>query len=143
MKQLLILFYVFIVSCNVNGAYENREEDKKDAEAITNKFYSFLMQKNYSNSYKLYTRNFFSKTDTNKLRKFYDQIEVNCGQVESYELIDWKTSVIKGTNHSSKYYFIYKVRYTKAITNESIILFKEEDEIRIASYDVKMQLGSE
>ncbi len=46
MRKFIILFVILtLINCSFNNVRENREEDKKDAEKITLKFYSLIKEK--------------------------------------------------------------------------------------------------
>lgn len=43
-KYILILVVLFLTSCTFNKTYRNREEDKKEAEKITEKYYQLIKE---------------------------------------------------------------------------------------------------
>ena len=136
-----IFAYLFIVSfassCNVNASYENRENDKKDGEKVTEEFYKFMSKNDFAGTYPLYSDEFFTKIDTATSIAYYSQIDSNCGVVVDYKLVDWKTSIIKGTNPMAEYYYVYEVNRERCKTYETFLLKKEGDKIGIWRYDVK------
>lgn len=136
-KLFFISFSVLLFSCNVNGVYENRESDKKDGELVTTAFYRYIGQREFTKTYSLFTKKFFTITDTSKLSALYGQIDNACGKVNHFILSDWKTTIVKGSNPSSEYVFLYEVTREKCRTKETISLKKEDQNIRITSYDVQ------
>lgn len=135
-KILFIFCSMLLFSCNINGVYENRESDKKEGEEVTSSFYTYLNAKEYEKTYSLFTKKFFTITDTLKLTNLYRQIDSACGKVQSKGLLQWKTSIVKGSNPSAEYIFLYEVTREKCKSRETISLKKDDQNIRIASYDV-------
>lgn len=136
---LIILFFFLIqFSCTFNGTYQNRESDKKDGEEITVAFYKIMQQGEYTKTYSLYTERFFTITDTSKLATLYYQIDSTCGSIRSYSLSEWKTTVVQGSNPNSEYVYLYDVQREYCKTRETISLKKENNNVRIMSYDVQM-----
>lgn len=58
-KYLLIIFSLSLVSCSFDKIYDNRDEDKNDAQKITEKFYYFILQDNSIDAFKLFSNTFF------------------------------------------------------------------------------------
>ena len=137
-KYAVTVACVLFTSCNINGTYENRESDKDDGQEIVREFYGFLGQGDFMKTYALYTHRFFTITDTSKLEALYVEINLTCGRVKEYTLINWKTTIVKGTNPISEYIYSYDVSREKCKTRETLLLKQENDKIRIASYDVQM-----
>ncbi len=137
-KCLIVCFSILLYSCNIEGTYENREPDKKDGERITVAFYNLIQQRDYVKTYSLYTERFFTITDTSKLASLYFQIDSTCGNVKDYTLLEWKTKIVKGVNPISEYVYLYDVNREKCKTKETISLKKENDNVRITSYDVQV-----
>jgi hypothetical protein len=134
---LAAIFFLSMISCKINATYENREEDRAEAEISIREFYKHLKSNEFANTYILFTNRFFTVTDTAKLLLLYHKIVKECGKVRGYSLNNWKTTIVKGTKPSAEYVFLYSVRRDKCITKETITLKKEKDIVRIASYDVK------
>ena len=53
-KYTLILIPLLFIGCNFNKTYRNREEDKQEAEKITEKFYSLIKNNNRKEALKLF-----------------------------------------------------------------------------------------
>jgi len=137
-KYQIVFIYLLLLSCNINGTYENRESDKKDGEQINAAFYKLIQQRKFEKTYSLFTDRFFTITDTSKLATLYIQIDSTCGNIKDYTLSEWKTKIVKGSNPVSEYVYLYDVNREKCKTRETISLKKENGNVRIMSYDVQM-----
>jgi len=138
-KYILILITLLFISCNFNKTYRNREEDKQDAEKITEKFYSLLKKDNREEAFKLFGDKFFKITNKEQLNKMLNDIKTSCGdQILHTQLATWETLVSKGTSPQSEYVLIYKVNRNIKNTQEKITLQKNNDSIKIVGYDVNL-----
>lgn len=140
MKSKLVYFFFIVFlfpSCNVNGIYENREEDKIEGEHTTEMFYNYLKNKKFTSTCELFTRKFFTVTDTAKLLQFYQQVDQTCGGIKFYSLLKWKTTIVRGSTPKSEYEYLYEVIRDKCKTKETISMRKENDNVRIINYDVQ------
>lgn len=138
-KYILILIALTIVSCNFNKTYHNREEDKKDAEKITEKFYTLIKENNRQKAFKLIGNKFFETTDKNQLNQMIDDINAECGdKISDTQLTIWETVVSVGTNPKSQYVLSYRVERNIQNTQEKFTLEKDDDSIKIVGYDVHL-----
>lgn len=137
-KKAGILPVIFLLaSCNINATYENREADKEDALSVADSFYNRMEQNDHTGTYVFFTKKFLQVTDTFKLGAFYKKVEATCGQAIRYKLLDWKTSIVKGSNPQSEYYLVFEITRKICKTKETLTFKKEVDAIRITTYDVK------
>ncbi|WP_312902856.1 hypothetical protein [Chryseobacterium taichungense] len=136
-KCILILVVLFLTSCNFNKTYHNREEDKKEAEKITGKFYALIKENNTQEAFKLIGNKFFETTNKKQLNQMIDDINAECGdKISNTQLTIWETFVSVGTNPKSQYVLSYKVERNIQNTQEKFTLEKEDDSIKIVGYDV-------
>src|SRR5882724_7812830 len=101
LSNCILISLMLLFSCNFNATYTNREEDKSDAQKITNVFYNLLRNQKYNETYKLFSQKFFDVTDTSKLNEMYQMTFKKLGPIDNINLDHWQTQVIKGTNSSS------------------------------------------
>lgn len=139
-KYLLIIFCLFLTSCSFDKIYENREEDKNEAQKITEKFYYFLQQDNNSYAFKLFSNNFFKVTNQDKLSQVIDKTKNEYGKIQSDSLSNWRTHVTKGSNPISKYEMTYQVKREIGNTQEVITLQKENDTVKIIGYRIDFDI---
>lgn len=121
-KYILILISLFLISC------VPKEQDRKEAEKITQKFYSLLKEHNKEDAFKLFDQN---TTDKEKFYLIYDKVENENGSIINYKLIEWQASIIKGTNSKSEYLLTYNVARDISNTKEFFLLQKINDTIKI------------
>lgn len=137
LHRLLLLWILMLMhSCKVNTVYENREQDKNEAQKITDSFYTLIKKGNYDQSKNLFMKEFFKVTSSAKLDSFYHQIDNMCGQIIEDSLSGWKTSVIEGSRARSEYVLQYNVARTKQNTVEILTLKKDNSGVKIISYKV-------
>lgn len=129
----IILLSLFI-SCNFNSINKNREEDKKDAEKITDQFYNLIKQNNKEEIFKLCGNELFKLAPKEKVNQMLDTSSSQFGNIESYSLIYWETTAIKGTNSKNEYILIYNVERDIKNTQEKFTLHKDNDSIKIVGY---------
>lgn len=134
---LPILFMITMTACHFNSQYLNREEDKKEAEKITNELYQLLKEKNYDATTKLFSKKFFEVTDKEKLFKIFGMTIEKLGKLKVIEIEKWETRRVEGSNPLAEYAFVYKNTYSNFPARETIKLIREEDgKIRIIAYNI-------
>jgi len=137
MKRIILSFLlVSLTSCSFDKIYENRKEDKDDAQKITQQLYHLLEENNNDAAFKLFSSNFFQVTSKNKLSQVIDKTKLSYGNIESEKLTSWRTHVATGSNPVSKYEMTYQVTREKGSTQEVITLQKENDSIKIIGYRI-------
>ena len=145
MKTFSIIFsLIFLLSCNLNTTYSNRESDKREAEQITNKLYHYLEMQELEKAESLFSEQFFEVTDRETLNKIFTKTLEECGNLTNFNLEEWTTFIVQGTDSKSEYVLVYKITRHKKNTTERIGLIKEEDEtIKIVSYHVNFDMLDE
>ena len=137
-KHLLSLLALLFSACTFNATYNNREEDKSEAEQVAAMLFLNLQNKNYAAADTLFSKDFFRVTTKDKLNEVFKVTQEKLGDLAATNLTDWKTQVVKGTNASAEYAFLYGNTYKKAIGQVTIRLHKDQDnKIRIVYYTVK------
>ncbi|MBP2619398.1 hypothetical protein [Chryseobacterium jejuense] len=136
-KYILIFITFFLISCNFNSTSQNREEDKKEAEKITERFYYFIKKNDKENAIELISKNLFKVTPKEKFSQILGSCSSECGEIKSYSLNHWETFVVKGTNPRSEYVLVYDVNRTIKNTKEKFTLKKENDSIKILGYNIE------
>lgn len=94
-KSLFFIAIFFIIGCHFSAIYNNRQEDKNDAEKIIDKFYSLQEKLNYNETYKLFSTRFFAITDTQKLNNLYDTVNTKLGIITDFSIERWETQAIR------------------------------------------------
>lgn len=135
-KALLGLVLFSMTSCTYDNVYLNREEDKNEAQKITEKLYYFLQQNNKDDAYKLFGNTFFEVTSKDQLSKIIEMAKKEYGEIQNDSLSAWQSQVIKGSHPDSNYEMTYLVKRTHGSTKEVITLQKERDTIKIIGYRV-------
>ncbi|AZA48642.1 hypothetical protein EG346_10815 [Chryseobacterium carnipullorum] len=141
-KIYLILISFLLISCSFNQTFSNREEDKKDAEEISQKFFWELKYGgNLDTIYNLFGDKFFEVTDKEKLLQIINTTQNDIGRVEEYDLVKWETLIIKGSNAKSEYLLVYNVKRGMAKTEETFSMEKDKNgDIKIVGYRVNQDL---
>jgi hypothetical protein len=134
-KYILILIAFIFVSCSYDKIYENREEDRQDAQKIVNKFY-FLIQHDNSKKeiFKLFSNRFFREVGKERFEKILNKTDRDFGKIKDYQLTNSWTQIVKGSNPISKYELSYLVTRDSTQTKEYFRLQKEKNSIKIISY---------
>jgi hypothetical protein len=146
MKKLLFTWTVsacVLCGCTFNSSYQNRENDKKEAEKVTNNFYALLELKQFNQVEKLFSDTFFSIVGQDGLSQVIKRSNEEFGSVVRDSLIEWETRVITGTNSRSDYTLRYDVSRTKKNTIETFSLRGEAKGIKIVGYNVSYSLSIE
>lgn len=136
-KYILVLIAFILVSCNFNKIYHNREEDKKESEKITEKFYALIKENNRQEAFRLASKNLFRATSKDNFNKILDNASIECGSIKNYSLNHWETIIIKGNNPRGEYVLIYDVNRSIKNTKEKFTLKKENDSIKILGYNIQ------
>ncbi|WP_316847052.1 hypothetical protein [Pedobacter psychrodurus] len=135
-----LLFLLFsLSSCNFNSTYLNREEDKKDAEKVSDQFYALLEQKDFKKLSPLLSNQFKAVTSTPKLNDYLTGIVNKLGEIKSKKLDHWESKVIRGSNASSNYVLYYIVERVKFQSKETVTLTGENNQIKVLGYNVNSE----
>src|SRR5476651_601248 len=86
-------FFIAIcfTACQFNSTYLNRDEDKKDAEKVTNQLFDFIKNKKYEESYALYSDKFWEVTSKQKMKSYDSITNAKLGELDSINLDKWET----------------------------------------------------
>ena len=140
LSPLFFLFTIVFVGCVYSMTYNDREEDKAEAEKVTNQLFTYLKSKNYDATYSLYSDSLWVYTSKEKMKKIYTYSDDKLANLQSTSIEKWQTRVITGTSPSGVYEFLYKNKYEKDTAEVHLILIKEHDgKIRIKSYYINSQ----
>ncbi|MGG5211020.1 hypothetical protein ACQWU4_19030 [Chryseobacterium sp. MIQD13] len=141
-KFCIILISFLLISCSFNQTFSNREEDKKEAEKISQKFFWELKYGgNLDTIYNLFSDKFFEVTNKEKLLQIINVSQNDIGRVEEYNLVKWETLIIKGSNSKSEYLLIYDVKRGSGKTEETFSMEKDKNgDIKIVGYRVNQDL---
>lgn len=132
----VILSLTLFFSCSFTATYNNRIEDKNEAQKVGDKFYSLLKAGKYDDAYKLFSKKFFQVTDTSQMNKMYRMTYQKLGAIVSDSVAHWETHIVTGTNPSSIYVLYYLVERQKYESKETVSLSKENDSIKIDGYRI-------
>ncbi|TAE62270.1 MAG: hypothetical protein EAY77_07775 [Flavobacteriia bacterium] len=137
----VVLFISFLTSCNfsANVKYENRLQDKDDAESIAGELYLYTSRKDYESILKLVSDDFYKISSKGKFLEFLKAKDEKLGKYKDFTLINWKTTTKKGTDSKTEYLLIYKVKYSKYVSEEKISMIKENNEVKILGYNVSSE----
>jgi hypothetical protein len=69
-----------------------------------------------------------------------DKIENENGKIKNDSLSTWQTLVVKGTNSKSNYLLTYEVDRDFSHTQETFIMQKENDTIKIEKYKINFDI---
>lgn len=138
MKYISIFFLLFFSNCTFNTSRENREEDKKEAEKVTQKFFTLIKENNKQALYNLFSDKFFNVTSNDQLNQMLDIADKEGGKIKKITLSHWETNVVKGTDPKSEYYLAYYNIRDKMNTEEIFSLQKENNDIKIVGYKINL-----
>ncbi|MBI5539268.1 MAG: DUF4019 domain-containing protein [Bacteroidia bacterium] len=133
---------VFFLLCTILSGCTcsrmNDTSDKMGVEKIADEFYSNLQFKNYKNIYPSFSNSFWKVMDTTKFRQSLEESTEKLGALLEYNLVDWQTYVLLGSTKTvGDYTLVYKNKYEKLETTETLTLKYEDDgQIRIVGYNV-------
>lgn len=137
MKSLAgISILCLLYSCSFNSTASNREEDKNEAEKLTTKFYESLLVDDYSSVKGMFSDKFFAVTNEDQLNKLFNDSQTFNGKIVNYNLQNWETFVVKGTDAKSEYLFTYKIEREENPTVETISMLKEDGVIKIVGSNI-------
>ena len=136
-KSVSVIFSLTLFfSCSFTATYNNRIEDKDEAQKVADRFYTLLKEGKYDDTYKLLSKRFFQNSDTSELNKMYHITFKKLGAITSDSVAHWETHVVTGTNPSSVYLLYYLVERDKYESKETVSLSKQNDTIKIDGYHV-------
>ncbi|WP_027383545.1 hypothetical protein [Epilithonimonas caeni] len=137
-KYSSILFIILLTGCNFNTVYKNREQDKQDAEKITQKFYSIIKKGNTKEVLPLFSQDFFKVTNKDKFLELFEKTNNVYGKILNDSLVHWETLVIKGNNPKSEYLLVYYAKRENIDSQEYITLHNEKKGIKIFEYRINV-----
>jgi hypothetical protein len=127
-KYILIFLPLFLINCSPN------EHDIKEAEKITQKFYTLLKENNREEIFKLCGDELFKMASKEQVNQMFDASFSQFGNVKNDSLIYEQTNIIKGTHSINEYILIYNVKRDIKNTQEKFTLHKEDDSIKVVGY---------
>ncbi|MBD3581932.1 hypothetical protein [Flavobacterium selenitireducens] len=136
---IIVFFLSFLVSCQFNSTNSNREQDKVEAEAVSENFFKVLSTKDYAKTLPFFSENFFAVATKDELLKFYARNDSILGDMQERKLREWNTTVVSGTNPRSEYVLVYDIKRTNYMSEEIVTLEKEQETIKILGYRVNSE----
>lgn len=124
-KYILIFLALLLINCS------SKEPDRKEAEKITQKFYTLLKENNRDEIFKLCGDELFKIASKEQVNQMFDTSSSQFGNVKNDSLIYEQTNIIKGVN---EYVLIYNVSRDIKNTQEKFTLHKEGNSIKIVGY---------
>ena len=132
-----ILLTLIIGGCTFTSTRLNREEDKLDAQKVTNKFFDIVKTGNYAAAHDLFSDKFWKVTSPAHMNDIFTATQKKLGDIVNINLSDWETRVVSGTDPVAEYKLVYKNHHQKFDSVETFGLMKEDDgKIRILSYNI-------
>jgi len=133
----LIGIFLLLNSCHFNNQYLDREQDKNEAENVSNVFYTALINDKINKSaFDLFSNKFWKTTDKDTFKTRLVNVQEKLGKLKEVKLDHWNTKVIEGSNPTAKYELYYLNTYEKYKAKETITLEKENNDIKIIGYNV-------
>lgn len=138
MKKIIIVFVLVLCSCNfgVNSVQTNKEADKEQAEAVAAKLYWHTLNNEFDKIPELFGATFYKGNTKEGLRNFLLKKKEMYGNFIEFNLKDWNTRLVQGTNSSSEYVLVYEVQYEKKTVIEKVSMIRENNIIKIVGYYV-------
>jgi hypothetical protein len=140
-SYLVVMFVLLTSGCTCNSYYNDRPEDVSEATQVTKSFYACLMMNKPELAYSLLSNRFIRTTqiDTTRFVEIIKEFDSTLGKVDNYQISNWHTSVVTGTNPSSGYIIVYDVNRGAKTVKETFDLEKENGQIKISRYNVEFQ----
>jgi hypothetical protein len=135
-ETIILSLFILLTSCHFNSTFNNRVEDKDDAQKTTEWFYDMLKSQDYKATYELFSDKFYAVTDTQKLSDLFHATNERLGSIETFNMVKCETHVIEGTDEQANYALIYSVKRKNYDSKETLVLDKENGKIKIVSYSV-------
>lgn len=133
-----MLIILLLNSCRFNNQYLDRENDKVDAEKISNLFYNDVKNDTINKTtFKIFSSKFWKTTNEVDFPITLKNIQEKLGKIKEIKLDHWNTKVIEGSNPYSLYVLYYLNTYDKFTAKETLTLEKENGEIKIVGYDIR------
>ncbi len=120
MKYLFLFFTLAGISCTFYAKYNNRIEDKNNAEQITEKFHEYWNGQNFKSALSLFDDGFFVKGTKNDFLMFLDSCYSITGKLITTTEKTWQTSVTESPSLSGNYLFVYDNTYSNIKCKETI-----------------------
>jgi hypothetical protein len=135
-KILGLFTMLFFVGCNLNTTTHNSRYDKIEAERNTNAFYRGVLTSDYSKVDTLFSPMHYNKQKRDSLGIFIKNIHDQFGTIVTWNLIDWQTVDVKGTDDKTDYALVYSVKFSKKEITETFIMRKEDGKIKIIDLQI-------
>ncbi len=134
------LFFVILgllSSCHFNSQYLDREEDKNEAEKVSNLLYEDLKNDTITQStINLFSDKFWTNENSASFKTKIKKTQEKLGRLTEVKLDHWKTQIVVGSNPSAEYILFYLNKYEKYTAMESVSMVKEDDLIKIVRYNI-------
>jgi len=136
MKKYLVFLVTLLLVMGCNYTHQNREQDKQEAEKITNDFYNKVINDNGKETESLFSDNFFEATDKSKFNLIFSQSNNDYGKILNHTLVKAETFVVEGNNPQGEYLLVYNVEREKMKTQEFFTMREEKGKIKIVGYRI-------
>ena len=137
----LMLLALLFTSCKFNVTDTNDQFDMMAAQKITDRFYAATFTKNITGIDTLFSEELYKETPKDSVLKMFTNKNSEFGDLITWNLKEWKTQDVMGTDSRIEYLFIYDAEYTNIKTIETFYMRNENNKIRILKYDVNLPYG--
>lgn len=139
-RKIIIFLALILCSCNfsVNSVQTNKESDKEQAEAVAAKLYWHTLNNEFDKIPELFGATFYKENKKEDLVDFLLKKKEVQGNFIEFNLKDWSTKLVSGTNPLSEYILVYEVKYEKKTVIEKISMIQEKNRIKIVGYYVDL-----
>lgn len=139
--SFIVLFSLLLInSCTCNSIYNNRLQDKYEAQSVTEGFYGLTKLNDYNEIYSLLSDQLSAKSDTAQFFKQLKNLDSLYGKIDSTSVVNSQTNVVEGTNPHSNYVLVYYVRRPKLTSKETFALTREKGQLKIYNYNIEQNV---
>lgn len=141
MKKISVLFLLTLTtaSCHFSQKFQDREEDKNEAELIASKLFELMKSSEFEKATLLFDDEFYKVTSKKELIEIFKSANENLGTLKETKLTDWNTVVSEGAINTGNYLLNYSSEFSKGKALQKISLRKiENNTIKIIGYTLQV-----
>jgi hypothetical protein len=116
----------FIVAANLCMAACSFSADRKDAEALAERYFSAMQRRDIAGVLSLYSSRFYGATSRGDWLAFLNDLHARCGAPKSHSLATWTVLSSFGVNAGTRTTLLYDVQYSSCRMSEKMMVFKPD-----------------
>jgi len=132
MRQAIPFIFLILIGCTNDTL--DLDIAKTKAESVIRS----IQAENFDTLQNIYSSDFYKKVPSEKWIATLNQVKASCGQIKSYDLIEYHSDENSGDHNESSIVLLYSVRHEQSQSEQRFTIMIEHGEYKVFGHNVKI-----